>query len=87
MLRVGLTVVVVVAVAVVLRVAVAAASLFSLSFSFPCLILPDFSDAPPLMRWPSVFSIPSSVFECFSVKLLYRRSVFKEKLQKRSTVA
>ena len=86
MLRVGLAVVVV-AVAVVLRVAVAAASLFSLSFSFACLILTDFSDAPPLMRWPSVFNIPSSVFKRFCVKLLYCRSAFKEKLQKRSTVA
>ena len=87
MLRVGLAVVVVVvAVAVVLRVAVAAASLFSLSFSLACLILPDFSRAP-LVKWPSVFSIPSSVFKCFCVKLLYCRSVFKEKLQKRSTVA
>ena len=84
MLRVGLAVVV--AIAVVIRVVVAAASLFSISLSFACSILPDFQRAP-LVKWPSVFSIPSSVFKCFCVKLLYCRSVFKEKLQKRSTVA
>ena len=78
MLRVGLAVVVVVAVAVVLRVTVAGASLFSLSFSLACLILPEFSRAPP-SEMASVFCILSSVFECY-VKLRYCRSAFKEKL-------
>ena len=65
MLRVGLAVVVVVAVAVVLRVAVAAASLFSLSFSLACLILPEFSRAPPSEIGPAFLAYPPAFFNVF----------------------